>query len=386
MSIDKTSPAHEGNAGLEQLTLNEVRPAKHISLYFSPRLNIITGDNGLGKTFLLDCAWWALSGTWADPDQPAYPRLGATQPAIEFRMADRLAYPQRVLFNKSTQNWPRPSKKPHVLPGIVMYARINGSYLIWDPSKHAWPGKESQTREPERAEAISFSQNDIWDGLDKVARSGKKHVICNGLIRDWITWQYRPATGTFATFSRILEKLSPHPKGFMVPGSPVKLPNDDREIPTLQFPYGEVPVLLLSAGIKRIVSLAYLLVWTWEGHKAASQDIGQEPQSKMVFLIDEMEAHLHPQWQRVVVPALLDVVKVLEQQLDVQLIIATHSPLVMASVEPLFQTELDRLFTLDLVNQELEAKAIQYVKQGSINSWLTSEAFHLQRPYSIDKD
>lgn len=31
----------------------------------APRLNLITGDNGLGKSFLLDVAWRALTRTWA---------------------------------------------------------------------------------------------------------------------------------------------------------------------------------------------------------------------------------------------------------------------------------------------------------------------------------
>ena len=154
-------------------------------------------------------------------------------------------------------------------------------------------------------------------------------------------------------------------------------------MPTLKMPYGEVPVIILSAGIRRILSLAYLLVWTWEGHKSASRKIGKTPQSKIVFIIDEMEAHLHPSWQRVIVPALLDVVEVLEKHLEVQLIVATHSPLVLASVESIFSEEADKLFALDLVNQELEVKELQYIKYGSINSWLTSEVFDLKRPYSL---
>jgi predicted ATP-binding protein involved in virulence len=154
----------------------------------------------------------------------------------------------------------------------------------------------------------------------------------------------------------------------------------------LKLPYDDVPIVFLSAGIKRILSMAYLLVWTWETHKEASKNIGKPPQSKVVFIIDEMEAHLHPRWQRIIVPALIDVVKELEKSLEVQLIIATHSPLVMASVEPIFDEKIDSLFTLDLVNQELEARNIPYIKLGSINSWLTSEVFDLKRAYSIEAE
>jgi len=105
-----------------------------------------------------------------------------------------------------------------------------------------------------------------------------------------------------------------------------------------------------------------------------------------VLLIDEMEAHLHPQWQRVIVPALLEVIRILEKRLEIQLIIATHSPLIMASVEPIFDEETDSLFTLDLIKSELEINKIPYVKHGSINAWLTSEVFNLARPYSVEAE
>lgn len=33
-------------------------------LHFAPRLNLITGGNGLGKSFLLNLTWFALTGVW----------------------------------------------------------------------------------------------------------------------------------------------------------------------------------------------------------------------------------------------------------------------------------------------------------------------------------
>jgi hypothetical protein len=258
--------------------------------------------------------------------------------------------------------------------------------VVWDSARQysSAEGKPVGSIEPDAT--VRLTQNEIWDGKD-VTKGGRKQSICNGLIRDWITWQYRPATGAFDAFSRILARLSPHSDEFILqPGDPTNLPHDAREMPTLKMPYGDVPIVMLSAGIKRILSLAYLLIWTWEGHKVASKNRGQPPLSKLVFLIDDMEAFLHPQWQRVIVPALLDVIKILEQQLDVQLLISTHSPLVLASIEPLFQYELDSLFTFDLVGQELVAREVRYIKYGSVNSWLTSEIFDLRRPYSMDAE
>lgn len=53
-------------ATLSYLELSNVGPASHLCIEPASRLNIISGDNGLGKTFLMDCAWWALTGIWSE--------------------------------------------------------------------------------------------------------------------------------------------------------------------------------------------------------------------------------------------------------------------------------------------------------------------------------
>jgi len=37
---------------LERLTLRDVGPIDELELELAPRLNLVTGDNGLGKSFL----------------------------------------------------------------------------------------------------------------------------------------------------------------------------------------------------------------------------------------------------------------------------------------------------------------------------------------------
>jgi len=110
-----------------------------------------------------------------------------------------------------------------------------------------------------------------------------------------------------------------------------------RDEPTLELPYGTIPVSVASAGMRRVLALAYLLVWTWSEHKAASSLLQQPTTDRLVLLIDEVEAHLHPQWQRVLLPAVLDVIGRLYSDIfkrrEVQILATTHAPLVLASVE-----------------------------------------------------
>ncbi len=155
-------------------------------------------------------------------------------------------------------------------------------------------------------------------------------------------------------------------------------------------PYGkDVAVIHASAGMRRIIALAYLLIWTWEEHLASAKVRGEPPAKEVVFLIDEIEAHLHPQWQRLIVPALLQVMDILTGQHGsrVQLVAVTHSPLVLASVEPLFDADQDAWFDLDLdrTNKPYSVKLTPriYVRHGEVGNWLTSEAFNLKEPRSI---
>ena len=49
---------------IRHLKMSNVGPAPKMELEFGRRLNLLTGDNGLGKSFLLDIAWWAMTRKW----------------------------------------------------------------------------------------------------------------------------------------------------------------------------------------------------------------------------------------------------------------------------------------------------------------------------------
>ena len=55
---------------IECLRLRNVGPAPRMEMELAPRLNLITGDNGLGKSFLLDVIWWALTRKWPQEVNP----------------------------------------------------------------------------------------------------------------------------------------------------------------------------------------------------------------------------------------------------------------------------------------------------------------------------
>lgn len=55
---------------IHTLKLENVGPIPDVDLQFAERLNIFTGDNGLGKSFLLDIIWWSMTRKWAKQINP----------------------------------------------------------------------------------------------------------------------------------------------------------------------------------------------------------------------------------------------------------------------------------------------------------------------------
>ena len=99
-----------------------------------------------------------------------------------------------------------------------------------------------------------------------------------------------------------------------------------------------------------------------------------------------MEAHLHPRWQRAVLPALMSLQEMLSSELEAQYIVATHSPLVMASSEEVFDPATDSLFHLDLEGGKVMLKEIDFIKFGDVSSWLTSPVFELRHARSSEAE
>jgi hypothetical protein len=456
---------------IRHLTLTDVGPARKLEFEFAPRLNILTGDNGLGKSFVLDVLWWVLTTTWAgekafpwrppqilkldseepqghDPDgsgQGSGAGTGsgagsddgsgygggagsgagaedgsgygggadsgagagvddgsghAIAPKIEAILGPQSTGADESLgvqttgeFDWRQQEWRRRRRgySPQVQkwiddqapfaarvdegdlspPSLLIYARADGSYAVWD-SYYTKGGIDSFAEA-----AIVLSGAEVWGGQrveDNQFAEGKRTVIA-GLIDDWVSWQQRSRSREFELLCRVLHFLS-SPDEPLVPGEPVRVHlRDRRDIPTLATPYGTVPVTHASAGVRRAISFAYLVVWAWTEHAKAAKASRRATTRDVVILIDEPELHQHPAWQRAFLPAVLKAVGSIAPNAAVQVFAATHSPLVLASLESTWVEESDDLFVLERDGRLIRAEELSFTKEGDVSSWLASTVF-----------
>ncbi|MBK8251756.1 MAG: AAA family ATPase [Polyangiaceae bacterium] len=375
---------------LEFIDLKNVGPAHEMKMDLAPRLNLITGDNGLGKTLLLDAAWWALTRTWPltwggrgiVPD-----REGA---AIEWRehRGDEVVS-CRAEYNFADSRWGRTESsrsagaKAHEesqLQGpLVLYLRVDGGISVHDPLRK---GEDFRVPFGQRvwgtSNAYQFRDPDIWDGL-AFSNSGK--LVCEGLVRDVSRWAEQAGSPNFEQLSKLVEQLAGDEPFRLTRKVERVYVDDPRDFPVVAGPAGNIPVAHSPAGLRRILGLAYLVVWARREHTIAAELKKRAPNRSLVLLIDEVESHLHPKWQRTILPSIL---RALNQDQNLQVIATTHSPMVLASVEPLFDVDKDAWFDMDLERRQAVLRKRPYVRHGEIGNWLTSDAFDLKEPRSLE--
>lgn len=187
---------------------------------------------------------------------------------------------KRRQYRYNEQGWRMTSANTWGPRGPVVYASVDG-FLVFDPYRNHYPQwLDNDKPRPGIADAFRFSVDKVWDGL----LLGDK-PLCNGLIRDWVSWMLSaPVEGgehsaradevvPFRILERTLKHLSA-PDEVLMPGPAIPLFVDDaRNIPTVRNPWGgaPIPVVLTSAAVRRVLMFAYLLTWVWYSHTASIQ-------------------------------------------------------------------------------------------------------------------
>jgi len=380
---------------LHYLHTKNVGPADELEMNLSPRLNIITGDNGLGKTFLLDIAWWVLTGTW--------PITGNGKGVVPDRHGALIVWDAHVgheLVRQSSKyhfpaaTWPNPeihqpdrANSPHNAESIVLYQRVDGGISVCDPLRarsptviHAYRNGYQFMNDHDRANppgVLQFRERDIWDGL---FAPDKRVPTCEGLVHDVANWAIHPGSMEFKHLSEVIAKLAANERFRLEHKCKRVYPDDARDYLLVSGPTGTFPISHAPAGLRRILGLAYLIIWLRREHTITAELLMRSKSPSILLIIDEVESHLHPKWQRAILPNLL---RALAPDYQLQILATTHSPLVLASIETTFDPDQDAWLDFDLEDRAVLHKR-DYYPEGEIGNWLASDAFNLAEPRSIE--
>jgi energy-coupling factor transporter ATP-binding protein EcfA2 len=348
---------------IKRLQLVHVRAFEHMELDFTPGLNLLVGINGAGKSTILEalaiCLSRILPGISASQSPPrafgiediqgAAPYLdaelvidvggkefrylrhqqrepfvsgtpGAVAPRDRLRLERRRDRPGRLRERlRELQATPAAPDLDTYTPELgtlratVRSAKDRPLGIYFSTTRSVIPGKVASSKRAVGGEAAAFAdalasremqlgELAAWMGAQELLRAedprAAKHLVA---LR-------RAASGFLPQCQNLRAEADPRPR--------LLVDKNGLALDARQLSDGERSLLALALDLARRLSQA---------NPNAADPVKQ---GRAVVLIDELDLHLHPRWQRTVVERLTEVFP------RCQFIATTHSPQIIAGVEP----------------------------------------------------
>ncbi len=301
-----------GWPALEKISLRNIGPFESLDLNPMPRWSILLGGNGMGKTIVLRAIAAALCGDSLEATRAKdllkagadWGRIellvGGSRHTIEFqeKMGGRI---------EITSDGASRDKKNWLVIGFPALRAI-GQELPLGPSSGSAEAKPS-----------------AHDVLPLINRETDNRL---NSLKQWVVNIDYQASGTgpnaksarrlLRNFFALLDRI--------IPSMQLRLHSIDRDTREIKVRAGEhiVPIEVVSQGTGSLISWAGTL---FERLYEVYPDLEKPESGGALVLIDEVDTHLHPEWQSELMFLLRDVFP------NVQVIATTHSPLIVANAE-----------------------------------------------------
>lgn len=309
---------------LQQLELSDWRQFRHVDLRFHPRLTVVTGANGAGKTTILNLLSQHFGWSLQFLSEPMVDRKGALRYYSGAREVFKRESSRQVVGHITYSSGHKSS--------ISVPAEVQANYDVSIDSQEQVPGIFLTSHRPVYAyQAVTDipTQVDANEQLfEQYLANLRSFWVSNSrtespslrLKRSLIslaTFGYgnraveanREARETFEGFQRILKIVLPDHLGFQ------RLRIRTPEV-VLETDSGTFSLDAASGGFAALIDLAWQMFM-----RSVTTANGS-----FVVVADEPENHLHPKLQREVLPRLLQAFP------QAQFIVATHNPFVVSSV------------------------------------------------------
>ena len=325
--------------------LNNVGPFVDLRLELDKERNVFLGDNGVGKSTVLKAIGMVLAGNDAQAYAERLLSVDAKQGTITLEMSNGVHH---VVELKRTSSGAE-------LRTVTARPMDTGVFAIGFPAIRTIPWTRV---EPGRVDGEGAPRSDdvlplIAGGLDPRVDSLKAWLlaldgeIAKGNARlervrdDFFRIAAALTTGLNISFLKVADKR-------------LMITTDD----------GPLPIEAVSQGTASLLSWIGVLL---QRMHALYRELDQPRDGPVLILIDEIDAHMHPGWQR----GLLQQLKA--EFGKAQFIVSTHSPLIVSG---LLGSQVKR-FVRDRDGHVVTVPIDDYVTLGRADQLLTSRLFGL---------
>jgi len=359
---------------IRKLKVNNFRCFGEHEFELSDEFNVLVGANESGKTAVLDALATGLvpvcRGLGTDPDRHA--ELAAddvrrvTYPgrSVERQLPARLCWVLQL--NRELAQWETSierSGSPQGNPGRVEAAMLATSTAVGGGEDVVLPvvcyyPAERQTGTMAGGDARKYAPGPRASGYHMCMRPSlrEESFLHWFAALEMDSWQVGRTAPGLAAVKAAVTSCIPHCRDVLyraIEASVVAVLAEGREL----------PFRMLSHGVKNVLAMVADIAWRsfvlnpHFGEAAPAETPG-------VVLVDEIDLHLHPTWQRTVVDDLRRTFP------RVQFIATTHSPFIIQSLEPGELINLDEREPAEYSDQPIEdiIENVQGVEEPQVST------------------
>jgi predicted ATP-binding protein involved in virulence len=343
---------------IQKMTLERFRGADNLSMDLCKQLNLFVGANGAGKSSVLDATAILLSWLVNRIKQTSASGRPITEPDIKNREPSANI---GITVNEKGRrfSW-------HLTKSRKGYKRKKGASVLTEVSELARQFQEDMSAGEEKANLPLFAyypvnravldiplrirqkhRFDLLEAFDESLTSGanfrtlfewfRQREDLENEQRRYLDSQVKPEDFAFPdpqleAVRRALASFLPDFGNLTVRRNPLRMEieKNGQTLTVNQLSDGEKCLMALVMDITRRMAIA-------------NPNRRDPLKGDGIILIDEIDLHLHPKWQRMVIQKLLEVFP------ECQFLISTHSPHVITHVQP------DNIFLLSMTDTGLES-------------------------------
>ena len=332
---------------LSKLRLTNLGPFDEIEFEFDEHVNVFTGPNNSGKSTVLMALGELTVCPFTLPRKLL--RSEATGFKIELASMDKVFEGHIPLKGKQLSNAANFILNTVGYSAFVPALRRSTDFRAEAPTvttnhsdhgnnhkvrrPHIQPGPQFKPSERDTTSEHGEEAEELLTLLNEVHKRRRFIPTDASAVSDEIVVQkiieldYRAYRKDAPAIRTVIDKIATITSD-ITKGYPIRFVGVDEDenglFPQFETPDGPVPLNVLSQGTQSLVQwLTRLLI-----DMAEYYDYPEDIEAKSgILIIDEIDAHLHPSWQRRIIPILTDHFP------NLQIFCSTHSPLMLAGLK-----------------------------------------------------
>jgi predicted ATP-binding protein involved in virulence len=356
---------------LTSLNLLNFRCFKRFHLNLDPQCTVLVGDNGSGKTAALDGLAVAL-GAWllGFNDAPSRPILDDEIRRAQFEQQGQVflepSYPVEVTAcgiaaDPSLTSWTRSLNQQggrttsrqaaHIKRSAAVYQHLVSDgqpvtlpLIAYYGAGRLWVQKRENSA---KESALGSRLQGYVDCLDPASN----HKLLTA-------WMRQQAYAHLQAISRAAHPQYPTAHPLRVIGACIARVIEGAEDIFFSIPHDTLmirmtdqrllPFHMLSDGYRNLIAMTADIAW--RALQLNPHDSHRLDHTQGVVLIDEIDLHLHPKWQRSVLHQLIDIFP------RIQWVVTTHSPQVLSSAQRSWVRVLNGGPTAHTISRHVEGR------------------------------